>query len=397
MFVDATYGYDTDSFILPEEHYAGFLNENFDEGGFSLYGGKDLLKLLVCYAETNEIRLATDNNGAAIRAQAAEFMKHKYGIAYIQALYETLEEYVASFDEVSEQEDIADEIVDSPVLAEWKESYRETITGDKDVSLLSTLRLVLEDVSDISGTALNKNSLVSKRVLNKGNSTVQIEPDLTDNLFFKEYLVEYTNNYLNTKRDTVLSYETEYLIAGKEADSHNLESVVNRILLIREAMNISTLKNDESRMNIIKLFSNIISAAIMEPELEPALEASAVSMWSFIESVGDLKLLLKGKKVPVVKTSEEWRSSLRGYLSDSKDEGYENGLTYTDYLRVFVAMNDTEVLTKRFMDICELNLRKWTEDDGFRLDFCFDRWAVTAYIQSEFGYQYTIKRQYDME
>ena len=72
-------------------------------------------------------------------------------------------------------------------------------------------------------------------------------------------------------------------------------------------------------------------------------------------------------------------------------------VTGRDYLRMFVAMADTENLTKRFMDLCELNVRKWTERDGFRLDFCFDRWVVTAYLQSEFGYQYTIKRQYDLE
>ena len=53
IFVDATYGYETDSFILPEEHYVGYLNENFDEGGVSFLGGRDLLKLEAYYAETD--------------------------------------------------------------------------------------------------------------------------------------------------------------------------------------------------------------------------------------------------------------------------------------------------------------------------------------------------------
>ena len=150
-------------------------------------------------------------------------------------------------------------------------------------------------------------------------------------------------------------------------------------------------------MNTIKIFSQVVTAAILKPELAPALEASVVSLWSFAESVGDTKLLLQGKKVPFMKTEDEWQTSLRGFFSEEKKEGYERGLTYGDYLRMFVAMADTETLTKRFMDLCELNVRKWAERDGFRLDFCFDRWVVTAYLQSEFGYQYTIKRQYDLE
>ena len=98
-----------------------------------------------------------------------------------------------------------------------------------------------------------------------------------------------------------------------------------------------------------------------------------------------------------MKSENEWQTLLRGFFSYEKKEGYERGLTYKDYLRTFVAMADTETLTERFMDLCELNVRKWTERDNFRLDFCFDRWAVTAYLQSEFGYQYTIKKQYDLE
>ena len=98
-----------------------------------------------------------------------------------------------------------------------------------------------------------------------------------------------------------------------------------------------------------------------------------------------------------MKSPEEWRTSLMGVFSGKKDDGYENGLTYTDYLRLFVATSDVSVLTKRFMDLCELNVRKWAENERFRLDYCFDRWAVTAYLQSEYGYQYTIKRFYDVE
>ncbi|MBR6308542.1 MAG: hypothetical protein IKR39_08015 [Lachnospiraceae bacterium] len=397
IFVDATYGYETESFILPEEHYVGYLNENFDESGTALLGGKDLLKLSTYYAETDEVRLATDNNGAAVRAQAINFMKHKYAVGYIEELFESTEEYEASFSLVSSQEEISEEVLDSPVFEEWKEAYGEVFTKERDVSLLSTLRLVCKDADNLSGISVDKTRLCSQRSLNQGNSKDNKEFDLADNLFFKEYLIEYTNNYLKDDKDTVLSYETEYLIAGEQTDSHNLEAVVNKLLLARQAMNMAALYKDEERINAVRGISEVVAAATTQPELAPALEASIVSIWSFAESLKDVKTLLNGGKVPLFKTPDEWRTTIKDIYKVGKEEEYDNGLSYTDYLRIFVNLVDTKALTKRFMDICELNVRKWTDNERFRLDYCFDKWAVTAYVQSEYGYQYTIKRQYDME
>jgi len=397
IFVDATYGYETESFILPEEHYVGYLNANFDESGAALLGGKDLLKLSTYYAETDEIRLATDNDGAAVRAQAVNFIKHKYAVGYIESLFEAAKEYEASFSEVSDKEELAEEVEDSPVFEEWKEAYGEIITEEQEISLLSTLRLVCKNADDVSGTSVDSTRLCSQRSLNKGNSKDNKEFDLADNLFFKEYLIEYTNNYLKDDKDTVLSYETEYLIAGKETDSHNLEAVVNKLLVTREAMNMAALYKDEERINAVRAFSEVATTAIAQPELAPALEAAIVSIWSYAESVKDVKTLLSGGKVPLLKTPEEWRTTLKDIYKVGKEEENDRGLTYTDYLRIFINSSDAETLTKRFMDICELNVRKWTDNERFRLDYCFDKWKVTAYVQSEYGYQYTVKRQYDME
>lgn len=397
IFVDATYGYETDSFILPEEHYVGYLNENFDEGGVPFLGGRDLLKLEAYYAETDEIRLATDNDGAAIRAQAVNFMKHKYAVGYIESLYESTATYEATFDVVSDREEIAEEVLESPVFEEWQDAYGSMLTEEKEVSLLSTLRLVCKDVNNISGTSIDGTRLVSGRALNKGNSKNDKEFDLADNLFFKEYLINYTNNYLNDEKDTVLSYETEYLIAGKKTDSHNLEAVVNRLLLTREAMNMASLYKDEERIDAVRSFAEVATAAVLQPELAPALEAAIVSIWSFAESVKDVKPLLNGGKVPLIKTHDEWRTTLRDIFKIGKEEEYDSGLAYKDYLRIFIDLTDSKTLTKRFCDICELNVRKWTDNERFRLDYCFDKWAVTAYLESEYGYGYTLKRQYDVE
>ena len=243
----------------------------------------------------------------------------------------------------------------------------------------------------------NGTRLVSGRSLNKGNSKNDKEFDLADNLFFKEYLINYTNNYLNEEKDTVLSYETEYLIAGKKTESHNLEAVVNRLLLTREAMNMASLYKDEERINAVRSFAEVATAAVLQPELAPALEAAIVSIWSFAESVKDVKTLLNGGKVPLIKTHDEWRTTLRDIFKIGKEEEYDSGLAYKDYLRIFIDLTDSKTLTKRFCDICELNVRKWTDNERFRLDYCFDKWAVTAYLESEYGYGYTLKRQYDVE
>lgn len=403
LFVDTTYGYDTEPLVLSEEHLIRCLNENFDEERFSLLEGKDLLKLYCNNAETDEVRFVSDDNGYSIRSQARRVMGYKYGIEYIEKLYKE----AAEADERLSRGDLSDsferakdevEKESDPTLQDWTGAADAAIFSESEPSRLTTINLLLKDSSGVSKMCLSEENLFKNRELNEGNYDTGPEETITDILMFKEYVLDYFGNYSEKKDETVLEYEAEYCIAGNVSDAENLESVLNRILLVREGANAIVLASDETKMNLIEGISEVATALIACPELEPALAALIFLLWCFAESVSEVRVLLKGGKIPTVKKPEDWRTDFSYILSMREEASLEGeGMSYKDYLRVFLYLEDKDKLTLRVCDLMEANVRKDVSDSSFRLDNCIDAWKVTAYISSEYGYDYLATRNFNIE
>lgn len=404
IFVDAADGYETNSLIIPEDHLINCFNENFDEEMFGLFGGRDLLKLHCYDVQTESIRFATDDGGAPVYRQAVDFYSKSHGIGYLEEIFEEVNEAEENglFDEtleVSLDETVEElEKKDAPVLKEWTKAANEAIFEEKELSTLSTLKIVLKDISGLSKVSLNKNTFPEARECNVGNFETDENFGITNDLIFKEYVLAYCGNYLSENTDTVLKYESEYLIKGNTKDTENLEGVVNRLLIIREAANMETLISDSEKMSEIKAFAETLTGILLAPEAEPELETLIIALMAFTESICDVRILLDGEKVPLIKTPDQWKTSMADiFTGNTARAGYEEGLSYKDYLRMFLYFIDTKTVLNRFLNICEANVRKDTDNNSFRLDNCFDAWEVTAYITSDFGYSYTVTRKMKME
>ncbi len=403
IFVDSGYGSKTPGPILSEEHFKNFMNKNFNENPMVVMGGKDFLSLTCNDVETMEIRFATDENGKAVLNQAVKWMRYKYGIVDLLKLYEksmdALDEY--SEDEYREKvEKAKSDIGDSPPfqIEEWISSSDEFLMDRSDVSLLSSIRLIYKDISFISEDAYREEDLIESRNLNKGNIKQDKESDLADKLFFTEYVLSYCGNFVSEMPDTALKYESEYLITGMEADAKNIESMVNLLLVLRTASNATELYKDKVTVKEIEGLSQAIATLCLNPELAKPIAALIEVVWIFNESKNDVWLLLSGEKVPLGKAPSEWKTTfLNPVSSNHSEEGYEEGFSYKDYLRMFLYTVDIKTLTNRFMNVCEQNVRKSTNNPNFRLDNCFDAWKATSYVTSDFGYEYMATRKYDIE
>lgn len=403
IFVDSTYGYDVEPIVLAEEHFENCLERNFDEEKFSLFGGKDFLKLNCVNVETNRIRFFGDNDGQAVRDQAAKAIKYRYGVGYVEDLYEKVKEVeeltvTGDLDDSFERAKEALEDETDIEISEWKNACDKAVFSKKEASRSLTIGAVFKDVSHISSKVINREELFQYRGRNTGNLR-NAEKETTENtLLFKEYVLEYFGNLLEKKPDSVCDYEVEYCIVGDSSDAKNLEGVLNRILLLREALNAASLAADTARMSEIEAASELISALLVNPESAPAINTIIFLLWIYAESIADLRGLVEGKRVPVIKTEDQWQTGMSAVFgSYIITENDDNGLNYKDYLRLFLLTQEKEELTLRAADLMEINIRSKLEDYSFKLDNCFDAWEVTAYISSDYGYDYIVTRKYDME
>lgn len=303
-----------------------------------------------------------------------------------QRVDETLEEYDGSEVQISETETVCLE-VENPA-AQLNAKRR-----------LGILRLVTENTESLSHKAIDSTALVKYRMeqgnINSGNRKVQSADSAWDRLLFQEYLLRYLGCYGSEKEGGVLDYQLEYLIAGKNYDTDNLRSVASRLSALREAANVIYLLADPEKSAEIHAAAILACGLIALPELIPVMEAAILLGWAYAESVYDVKTLIAGGKVPLMKDGSSWHYSLENALWGSSDDaaGGGSGLTYQDYIRILMMLTDLDTLTARAMNMVEADIRLTPGNACFRLDACYTGVEAVMRISSSFGYQFELRRE----
>ena len=267
---------------------------------------------------------------------------------------------------------------------------------------LGILKLVIGEEGKLSQNRIHSGSLIMERMkqgqINSGNiecEELTKEQQLIEKFAFQEYLLQYMGRYGDEREKDALSYQIEYLIAGRDSDVENLRSVANRLCVLREAANAMYLLSDAKKRQQIEFAAGLVCTLVMLPELTPLLEGAILLGWAYAESVYDVKSLLAGGKIPLLKDEDSWHygltAALGGGLQDETREG--EGLGYKDYLRIFMMLSDTDTVTARAMNMVEADIRKTPGNAGFRLDGCYGIVEACVRIGSGYGYEYEIIRQ----
>lgn len=167
-----------------------------------------------------------------------------------------------------------------------------------------------------------------------------------------------------------LTYEIEYLIGGKKLDEENLVYVVNRLLAIREGLNlIHILSDSQKRQEAQKLAMMITGVAGLSP-LVLLTTFFVMSVWALGESLMDIRGLLAGKKVMIFKTSADWTLNLENLLTMGQEGeigtgGNERGLGYLSWLKILLFMDEIVCQEYRMMDMIQMNICR--EQSSFRI------------------------------
>ncbi len=224
------------------------------------------------------------------------------------------------------------------------------------------LSLVIKNTSKLSTASVKTSSLPSHTSVSKS----QESSSLYDKAVVGVYSNIYFGNYLDQKKKNVLRYGMEYVIAGKDTDRSNLSSVVHRLIAIRHLPNYACILKDQTKKAEIEAIATSIAAITGLPFLEPLAKALLTEAWVLAESVNDVKILLADKKLSLIKTEANWKTSLKS-LGNGTTKGDSNGFKYDVYLGLLLTITNRDNVVYRSMDLIQMNIcKKYNKD--FRMN-----------------------------
>lgn len=412
LFVDTSYGNGQGSLSNTEEHIRAYMDANFRPyDDVAVLNAKDWMELGTDEVELIRAAVASDEDGACVMSQILTYMEGKVGADMVERYMAQRQgvkgKDILTYDVTGERKAVDRRIADIGLPKqqiseeEWEEVPLDNPADVVNASRGGAILSIVTQGEELSTAAVNLNNYISRRQLNTGSGLLESPipgNGILENLVFGEYLFEKCSRYDVPMDKAVLQYQIEYILSGKPSDIDNLKSVVNKLLLLREASNVLYLFSDSAKMAEAEALALSLTAVVMLPELAEPVKYSILFAWAYAESVNDVKVLLDGGKIPLIKSNKSWYTSLSGMTSYKSrlqsGKTAQDGLRYQDYLRLLFMSMKQETRMLRFLDVVEMDVRKTDGNAGFRMDSCIDDMEIRADVSSIYGYHYDITRKY---
>ena len=404
FFMDASYGSENGGIGMVEKHLMEYLDYNMNpESDLRLFGESTLLGLRCPYLEIEAASFASDENGLVWKAQAVQYMKAIYGGDIINTVKDHIDTVQMNgwmdrdvAGEVIQQKQAFEEVLSEKGIvesgAESAEGFSyKNISGlfDKIVGG-GLLMLVLPEGQSVSEAVVDGAPLFSERkrngTINQGTGLHEgaERPDgILDELIYDSYLMRKCGCYGKAKQEGRLQYQIEYILCGGDSDAANLRRSAELLFAVRAAANLTSLYADSEKKSEVELVAAGICWLLAIPEFTDVLAFILAGVWALAESAADVRHLLHGKKVPLMKQGSEWHTSLAGIFGGSfyGEDRETAGLSYQDYLQVFLGVMDKNAKMARSLDVVEMDIRCTAGNRHFRMDQCID------YLNVNFGFQ----------
>lgn len=415
FFIDTSYGESYGSVYQTAEHLKDYMSYHFkpstNEHFEFLY--KDFYDVTVNNIEVEEAAFATDDAGSVLKRQAVEYMKEYYGLSYIKMIQEQMQTVTdKKLDSGDIEADISDAIEDIKDKYEDKKDdddieeqpddskFEEYTDIFDEIHHHGLLNLVVPDISKLSSQSVNLSQYVSNRTLNTGcglTEELTMPDQITDEILFGEYLFQKCGCYTNLKEYSLMKYQIEYIYGGKNSDIDNLRIVANVLLQIRAASNLLYLNKDNTKKAEVEVVAAIICLLLrLSDKAVKMVALFLMLLWAYAEAIVDVRTLLDGGKIPLIKDSKTWNlgfGSLKKAIGNHKANN-EEGLSYEGYLRILIGLMNAEKKVFRCMDIIEMDIRQTQGNSSFRLDRCIDYIKFRISISSGYGPEFLIDKKY---
>ncbi len=268
-------------------------------------------------------------------------------------------------------------------MPEEEENILDIVSETKKNGVLS---LVLPGDATLSNSAISLDSSVSHRTLETGNAQREGSDDWYSDVLLNQYFNNYFSCYTNQKSGHYMKYELEYLIAGKSEDAENLRTVIKELMAVREAVNMASIVTMEDKQAEALAMAVTLVGFTLNPVIIEFVKYAILAAWAFVESVLDLRTLLQGGKIPVIKTHLTWTSNLSELptlLSGwSKAKESASGFDYQSHMAALLFFQNNGKVCMRAMDMQEATV---CSVEGYE-DFKMDRVMVDAKVCATYEY-----------
>ena len=158
-----------------------------------------------------------------------------------------------------------------------------------------------------------------------------------------------------------LAYELEYLIQGGDTDEENLSATVSRLLAIREGLNLLHILSDSSKRAQARSLAMAITGVAGFSPLLLLTTFLVMSVWALGESLMDVRGLLAGRKVMLLKGAQDWTLDLDGLLEMGRQGvvetgGGDRGFPYLTWLKLLLLRDEIITQEYRMMDMIQMNI-----------------------------------------
>ncbi len=281
----------------------------------------------------------------------------------------------------------------------WKE-WKKTL---EDIFKLGVLSYAVDDKGTLSNLNLEKNSHTPSRKIGdystlfdlnslpltgfsnlknmygKGVSVEKNSSLLGEDYYLIPYILEHFTCYgkEDKTKGHCLKYEMEYLIGGKTDDKINLKNVANQLFLSRFMVNYGYAMTNPAIKSEAETMALALTGILGFPEAEKAVSSLLIASIAYGESLLEVRALMKGEKVALIKNSGNWNTSFANVIGKVRGKAdiikVTEGVDYRNYLMgILIMRSGSRKLLYRMMDLMQANVA--LEESGFLMEESLVSW-----------------------
>ncbi len=394
FYLDGGFGAESLELSAAEDEMEALLYENLS--AVDRTDGMNAYRMHTAGVTVDAYQLATDGEGKVFAHQAAETMKTTMGRQAAQEIMDritgiekkeresgdpeqSMQDAKASLDGLASQAEAAKEENQAPIEA-GQEPIENPLDLVKQLRQQGILALVFPSGKTVSQKEAVVDNCLLKRDLETGNFRQASSPDWYERVLMQEFLKTFAGDAVSPNESGALSYGTEYLICGKGSDMENLKGVVHKLLLLRECLNFLYLQTDQAKQAEALSAATAVVGALANPAILPVVQQGILAAWAYVESICDVKALLAGGNVPLLKYSGTWKTEISA-LAEAVNGDYSNeteGFSYESYLDALLYATTLKKAAYRGMDLMEWSMQKENRYARRRMDHMITGIKITA-------------------